>query len=484
MTFATTTELMPHQPPAVAKLLPSRVGGLFMDMGLGKSRVLIELAALRQSKWDRFFWITPVSLKETVRQELLKHTDLKPADIHVFDERTGTRELPQARFYVIGIETLSASDRAVLAFNALVTKHSFVAVDESAYIKGHRAKRTQRVTNLSARARYRAVLTGTPFTQGAVDLYAQMKFLSPKILGYASFWSFANNHLEFETRPGPGGRKVRTGRILRSHNTGYLAAKVAPYVYQVRKEECLQLPEKLYVERYCGMTAEQRDHYQQAKDEILLQLDYDDWSPIAIFHLFTALQGIVCGFWQRTDPRTGRREFIEMRHARLELLEAALAEIPAGEPVIIWAKYHYCIRQICGALGERHGPERVFQFHGHLSEHQRHAQLSRWRQSGGYLVATQSAGGHGLTLNEAAHAVFYADGFKYAERIQAEDRNHRIGQTRRPTYISLHCLDSIDDRIEKALARKANALEEFQHMVGALRNNGLRERAMELVKSL
>jgi SNF2 family DNA or RNA helicase len=484
MAFSTTTELMPHQLPAVAKLLPARVGGLFMDMGLGKSRVLIELAALRQGKWDRWFWIAPVSLKETVRQELLKHTDLRPEQIHVFDERTGTRALPPALVYVIGIETLSASDRAVLAFAALITESSFVAVDESAYIKGHRAKRTQRVTNIAARARYRAVLTGTPFTQGAVDLYAQMKFLSPKILGYASFWSFANNHLEFETKRGPGGRRVRTGRILRSHNSAYLAARVAPYVYQVRKEECLQLPEKLHVYRWCSMTGEQRYRYEQAKREILLEMDYDDWSAVRIFHLFSTLQGIVCGFWNRTDPLTGRQELLRIPHRRIELLEAAIDEIPDGEPVIIWAKYHHCIEEIGAFLTEAYGSGQVAQFHGHLSERRRHAELDRWRSGARFLVATQAAGGHGLTLNEAAHAVFYADGFKYAERIQAEDRNHRIGQQRRPTYVTLQCSDSIDDRIAKALARKENALQSFQAEVDACRTAGLKDRVLEMVRGL
>lgn len=65
MSFATRTELMPHQVAAVAKMLPSRVGALFMEMGTGKSRTLIELAHLRREKWDRLFWFCPVALKET-----------------------------------------------------------------------------------------------------------------------------------------------------------------------------------------------------------------------------------------------------------------------------------------------------------------------------------------------------------------------------------------------------------------------------------
>lgn len=263
MTWSTRTDLLPHQADAVAKLLPSRVGGLFAEMGTGKSRILIELAERRRAKIDRVVWFCPVSVKATVRSEILKHTSCEPEDIVVFDDRTDVGTMPLDRpWYVVGIESLSSSVRIIAAFDALVDERTFVAVDESTYIKGPHASRTRRVTDMSRRARYRAVLTGTPFTQGVVDLYAQMSFLSPKILGYNSFWSFARNHLEYETDRRTG--KV-TGRIVRSHNTEYIAAKIAPYVYQIRKDECLTLPEKLYDERWVSTSSEQDDAAMEAK---------------------------------------------------------------------------------------------------------------------------------------------------------------------------------------------------------------------------
>jgi hypothetical protein len=485
MSFATRTDLQAHQSDAVAKQLPTRAGALFMDMGTGKTRTAQELARIRQGKWDRLFWFCPVSGKATIRHEWLKHTTLTASDIHVFDDKTTAETAPaNCKVYIIGAESMGSSDRVVLAYNALVTDRSFVVMDESQYIKGWLAKRTQRITNMSARARYRLVLTGTPFTQGAVDLYAQMNFLSSKILGYRSFWSFAANHLEYEQRKGPDGRKRRTGRIIRTHNEDYLAARVAPYVYQVRKDECLTLPPKLYETRYCEMSSEQSERYWQAKQEILLELEYDDWSPIKIFHLYTTLQAIICGFWNRTDPRTRQKRLIEMDHERVNLLSAVLGEIPDNEPVIIWAKYHHAIRQICERLTSEYGAESIAQYHGYLNEHQREAELQRWRKQGRFLIATQSAGGQVLTLNEAAYSVFYADSFKYAERIQAEDRNYRIGQTRRPVYITLRCSPSIDDKIAAALDRKGNALDAFQYSINEYRREGLKQRAIELVNAL
>jgi len=371
-----------------------------------------------------------------------------------------------------------------LAYKAMVTEKSFVVVDESSYIKGHSSKRTERITAFSAIARYRLILTGTPFTQGVVDLFAQMSFLSKKILGYSSFYSFAANHLEYETKVNDYGRKIQTSRIVRTHNADYLAAKIAPYVYQVSKDECLDLPDKLYETRYFSMTDEQRERYQQAKDE-LLDLDYEDWSSVAIFHLFTSLQAIVCGFWTRTVPETKEKERLTFDHERINLLMDTIASIPDTEQIIIWAKYRYAIEQMKNALDKQYGNNVYSEFHGGILEKQRNEELITWQQGDSrILVATQSAGGHGLTLNNASYAIFYADSYKYSEREQSEGRNHRIGQTRKPTYISLCCQGSIDERIARALYNKENALAVFQRSINQYRKDALKDAAVKLVKEL
>jgi SNF2 family DNA or RNA helicase len=481
----TTTALLPHQRDAVAKMLPARVGALFMDMGTGKSRTTLELACLRQHKWDRLFWFVPCSLKETIYHELLKHSDLSEKDIKLWDERVRDDRLPlSARFHIIGIESMSASNRTVLAYAAIVTEQSFVVVDESSYIKGHNSLRTLRITELSACARYRLILTGTPFSNGIADLYAQMAFLSKKILGYSSFYSFAANHLEYEMRRDNAGVQRRTNHVIRAHNIEYLAAKIAPYIYQVRKSECLELPDKLYETRYFSMTDEQHRAYEQAKDEIL-SLEPDDWTSIAIFRLFTALQAIVCGFWTRMDPKTHQRERLTLNHQRIAVLQTVIDEIPDGEKIIIWSKYQHAVSEIRAALCLREGADAVAEFHGMIPQHHRHQELRRWQQGGArYLLATQSTGGHGLTLNESAYAIFYADGYKYTDRVQAEDRQHRLGQTRQPTYISLCCAYSIDERIQIALEQKGNALKSFQRQVQRYRAEGLKEHARKLVQNL
>ncbi len=476
--FATTTELMPHQGKAVDKVLPTRVGALFMDMGTGKTRTAFELVAQRQGKFDRIIYFCPVSLKETVRREILKHTNCTDADVYVFDDRTNERNLPRVSWYVIGIESMSSSTRVVLATGKLITTRTFVILDESSYIKGAYSMRTLRITRLAEKARYRLILTGTPLSQGVVDLFAQMRFLSPKILGYNSFYSFAANHLEYSEK--------YPGMIVRSHNTKYLAAKVQPYVYQVTKEECLDLPPKLYTTRYFYMTMEQRHYYEMAKDEIINSLQDDDIDSIVIFRLFSVLQQIVCGYWNRRVEREQGKfrnfEKLEFESNRLDNLIDVILGLPAGEQVIIWTKYRYTLNAIAETLTTQFGAENVAVFHGGLKERQRTEQEDRFHAGARFFIGTPQSGGHGLTLNEARYVIFYDNGFKYSERLQAEDRNHRIGQAHKVTYIDLQCTDSIDDRIAAALAKKGNVVAAFKVEVDRVKDKkgGLKK----LIKSL
>lgn len=472
-----TTPLLSHQGEAVAKQLPTRVGALFMEMGTGKSRTAIELARLRQNKISKVVWFCPVALKQTVRHEILKHTEHADADICVFNDKTNSRNLPDCWWYVVGIESMSASNRVALTVNRLIDESAMVIVDESSYIKGHKSMRTQRITVMAERARYRLILTGTPISQGIVDLYAQMRFLSPKILGYRSFYSFSRNHLEYSDR--------YKGLIVRSHNTEWIAAKIKPYVYQVTKDECLDLPAKLYETRYVDMNPIQRRLYEAAKEEILTE-DPEDFTSYAIFRLFTALQQIACGFWNRRHTDAAGRlieEFIEIEHERLDVLIDTVTSIPANDKIIIWAKYRYDIQQIYTRLTELFGADSAALFYGDYNEKQRAEQLAMFRAEARFFVATPSCGGHGLTLNEAHYAIFYNNGFKYAERIQAEDRNHRIGQTHKCVYIDI-CSDAgIDERIQNALWSKGNAVAQFKADVDRVKDSS-RDKLRKIVMAL
>lgn len=437
-----------------------------MEMGTGKSLTAIEIARRKATKVDKVIWYCPVSLKETVRREILKHTDCE--DVYVFDDKTRPRTMPKVRWYVIGIESMSSSNRVIAAANELTTERTMVILDESSYIKGHDSLRTQRITLISERAKYRYILTGTPLSQGVIDLFSQMKFLSPKILGYSSFYSFQANHLEYSDK--------FPGMIVRAHNVPYLAAKIQPYVYQVTKKECLDLPAKTYESRYFTMTWEQRMYYNQAKDEILMDTEVDEFDSITIFRLFTALQQITSGFWRRQGER------VEIPSWRCDTLIETVEGIAPDEKVIIFAKFLYDIAEIRGALERKYGQGCVAEFTGKHNVKAREAELQRFRNGARFFLATQSCGGHGLTLNESHYVIFYNNAFKYAERLQAEDRCHRIGQGNKVTYIDIICSGSIDERIDRVLSNKGSLVRDFKREVDKVK--GKKMKVKDLLKAL
>lgn len=467
------TDLLPHQLAATEKLMPSRIGALFMEMGTGKTRTAIEMIARRKERISKVVWFCPVSLKETIQHEIMKHTDTPPDQIHAFNQKTNERNIPSVFWYVVGIESMSASRRVILTVNAIVDENTMVIVDESSYIKGHASARTSWITRVSEKARYRLILTGTPLSQGVVDLFSQMRFLSPKILGYRSFYSFAANHLEYSDK--------YPGLIVRSHNTAYLAAKIKPYVFQVTKQECLDLPDKLYDSQYFSMSYEQRAAYEEAKEKILMEVEDDEFDSFTIFRLFTVLQQIVCGFWNEIDLKTKEEDFHEFRHDRVEMLMEIIKRVPENEKIIIWAKYQYDIDHIYKELTGAFGEGCAALFYGAINEKRRADQVVKFRNGARFFLATQSCGGHGLTLNEAHHVIFYNNGFKYSERQQAEDRCHRIGQAYPVTYIDIICLDSIDERIENALATKGDIVESFKDEIKRVKG---KDKIRELIKSL
>jgi hypothetical protein len=444
------------------------------------TRTAIELVKTRVHKIDKVVWFCPISLKPTVRLEILKHTNCM--DVYVFDDSTTSQNIPKnARWIIIGIESLSSSNRTVFATNSIITDKTFVILDESSYIKGHKAKRTERVILIAEKAKYRFVLTGTPISQGVEDLFSQMKFLSPQILGYRSWYTFSNNHLEYSER--------HPGLIVRAHNTKYLAEKMAPYVYQVTKEECMKLPGKHYKMKSFSITREQQKYYDLAKDEILLLIDVlDDFKPYTIFRLFGVLQQIASGFWNRRICKYPMQlseedtfKFLTFSDNRLPMLFNIISQIPVEDKIIIWAKFRYDIDRIVSELHECYGPDSVAVFTGSTPQKQRQSEVEEFRGPARFFVSTQSCGGHGLTLNEAKHVIFFSNSFKYSERLQAEDRCHRFGLDHEVTYWDI-IGPGIDERIWESLSRKENVADSFKREVDAIKDD--RAKLKDLIKLL
>lgn len=307
-----------------------------------------------------------------------------------------------------------------------------LVIDESHLCKSPEAKRTTRVLAMAKYAPYRRILTGTMIADKPFDAYSQVKFLDPdawKAVGCGSYQAFKAQFGEWEQR-----FAARAGRfypeLIRYRNLEQMRGVVARYASRVRKEDVLpELPPKTYARRYFELTPAQRRLYSELRDEAMTLLSSGEevTAPLVVTRMLR-MQQVTCGYLP-CDDLTGegsRLVPIEGPNPRLAcMLEAAEGLDQQG---LVWARFRPDIDRIVeGLRGEKTTCAR---YDGSLSEDEAARSLDAFRAGDAqFLVATPSKGGTGLTLNEAKTQLWYSTGWKLSERIQAEDRSHRIGQT-------------------------------------------------------
>lgn len=435
------TELYQHQIKAVEKLRKIKVGALYMEMGTGKTRTALELIKLRldAGKIDHILWLCPCSVKENLRRDLLKHTD----DISMIS--------------IHGIESLSSSDKLYLKLLNLVAKKAvYLIVDESNLVKNHLAIRTQRIIELSKLCKYKLILNGTPISRNEKDLFAQWYILDYRILGYKSFWSFAANHLEYDENI--------PGKIRRTLNTDYLVKKIAPYTYQVKKSECLDLPDKTYETQYYYMTDEQEAEYYRVKEMFLSVVD--EFDSTTIYRLFSALQTVISGKYITSslkEPIKSAPMFRKVTdNPRIQCL---LRYVDTDEKTIIFCKYTDEINAITSLLNEIYGEGTAVPFYGELSQKKRQHNLDLFQNYATFLVANKTCAGYGLNLQFCSYVIYYSNDWDYATRLQSEDRVHRIGQKHNVHIVDICAANKLDERILHCLWRKENLIDSFKREI-------------------
>lgn len=452
----TFTSLLPHQEQAVEKLRHIKIGALYMEMGTGKTRTALELIKLRLAagKVDRVLWLCPCNIKADIRRGIREHSNLD--DLGILD--------------IVGIETLSTSYKECSRLLGLVKSHKvYLIIDESSLVKNHKALRTIHIQQIADNCTYKMILNGTPVSKNEADLFSQWYLLDWRILGYKSYYSFSANHLEYYTVRMPDGSEVTTNQIKRVLNVDYLAEKIAPYTYQIRKEEQITLPPKHYHIRYFDLTREQMHHYEAVKEDYLDSVD--DFRSETIYKLFTALQHVASG----RDVLTGPLEKMKTRdhfadpngNPRIRCLKEILRDDIGSEKVIIFCKYQIEVDEI-GSVFDKIGITWTV-FTGKISAKQRQKNLDAFHGDVQVMLSNKSCGAFGLNLQFCRNVIFYNNDFDYATRAQAEDRVYRIGQKEEVRIYDICGNDTIDDFITENLTHKENMLESFKRYVEKLR---------------
>lgn len=437
---------------------------LFMEMGTGKTKVTIDNFAnlflageiegvvIIAPKGVYRNWSDteiPIHLPDEIKYKVAYWTS-SPNEVEKKNlEKIFIKEDGVLSIFVVNVEAYSMDKAFIASVKFMKLFKTFCCVDESTSIKSTTASRTQKILRMSRLPRYRRILTGTPVTQSPLDVFSQIAFLSPDILGFKNFFAFRARYAKM-AQSHWSGKSVKT--VIGFQNLDELSDKIKTVACQIKKEDCLDLPAKIYEKRLVEMTAEQKKHYENFKKYAMTVLQDTEITATSVLSIVQKLHQISCGF---IIDENGKPH--DIGSSKLSELENIIDECPADKKIIIWASYRRNIIMLEEFLKKKYGEDSVVTYFGDTTQVQRQEAVSRFKDQGvatRFFLANARTGGYGLTLVSSSLSIYYANTYSLEERLQSEDRNHRIGQTEKVTYIDLITKGTVDEKILHALRNK------------------------------
>lgn len=433
-----TFELMRHQKEGVDFLLEAGSGLLGFEQGLGKTLVAIESFRRLCScgAADLMLVLCPNSLKRNWAQEIDRFAPGLSYEVIVGTARERRERLGKTAAAVVVINYESARVEITALRALLMRRRGVLVLDES-----HMAKNRRSLTSIAARhfarlAPYRWLLTGTPVTNKAEDIQTQIELVADgSPLGSPDAFRARYDNAQHDPA-----------------KQAALAQQVAPYLLRRRKEDCLDLPAKTFVDLHITLPKWQRKLYDRVRDGIIG--DVSRMSPEE-FRAFagTALTRLLRLSQIASNPSLvlPDENRLPAKHRELDLVLEELVE-DNSRKVIIWSYYVKTIEQ----LVDRYARYGAVTLYGGVPTEDRQPIVDRFQADADVqiLIANPAAAGMGFTLTAATYTVYETLNWRYDLYAQSQDRNHRIGQEQPVTYLRLLAEDTLDEVIAEALARK------------------------------
>ena len=468
MFYKFKTKPYAHQLKALEMSWNKEVFAYFMEMGTGKSKVLLDNAAMLfdKGKINSVLIVAPKGVYKNwydseIPEHLPKHIDrnvvLWKAMI-TKEQKSKLDSLFEQNFtklqiFIMNVEALSTRKGLDFAHQFLNVKKALFAVDESTTIKNPQAKRTRNIIQLSKLGKYRRILTGSPVTKSPLDLYTQCYFLDPYLLDHSSYYAFRTRYAIMKTM-NFSGRSVQI--VTGYHNLAELSKKLEFFSYRVLKDDCLDLPPKTYMKRIIQLTPEQKKVYAEMKKTALATLNGKTITTMNVITQLMRLQQITCGHFKADDD-----SMQNIKSNRITELMDVLEEVEGK--AIIWAHWRHDIDTIVESIEDKY-PGSVVTYYGDTTTEDRQKAIKKIQDPESkvrFLVGTPQTGGYGITLTGASTMIYYSNGYDLEKRQQSEARIDRIGQEKPMTYIDILAEDTIDEKIVKSLRKKINIATEI-----------------------
>lgn len=424
------------------------------------------------------------------------------------------------KWFFVNVEAFSTSNNLAIFKNYVSMHRTLVIVDEATRIKSPTANRTinitqgladteksrKRVTSIDPLSAYRLILSGTIVTNAPSNLFAPYEFLKFDFFKM-NYYAFNSRYCMQVKETGDFGaytRNIRPDeieRVLKYHrynrpieeisevtgistkniewiianpnnrlpykNLSELKLMIEPVSVVVRKDECLDIPPKVYQRIEVNLGGEQKRVYNELKKKLIAEYNDKELTVANKLTLTMRLQQVTGGFFpyqvrnEDGDPVTEVTE-ISSRNAKITALKEDLWEAD-NEKIIVWARFTAEIKAIERELKKAFPEKVIVSYYGETGDYRRE-EIKKQFKAGqiDIMVANPRVAGIGLNLQIATLHYYYSNSFSLDDREQSEDRSHRMGQTKTVTYKDIVIKGSIDEHVREKLIMKTNLLEYFR----------------------
>lgn len=458
------TAPMAHQVEGFEAMRGHEQFGLLMEQGTGKSKLLIDRVSylFQHGAINGWLIVGPKSVcRNWTEVEIPLHMpDGIQRKAAVYESGMTAKQEQKVvglfrveplvlHILVTNIDTL-ATDRGKKVLEKFLKTHKAVfSIDESSSIKSMKAKRTKVALKLGPLAEYRYILNGTPVPNGPMDVFSQFEFLRPGLLGYDSWFGFRARYGVL--------KKVFVSTHSFDKIVGYqrlpeLEATIKRHSFRKLKDECLDLPPKIYMPpRLVDLSDSQRQLYQQLKEEAFAELSaMASVSAPLVLTRFLRMRQVLCN-WVKTDE--GEEIQVGKQNPRLEDLLEVMGQ--TSGKALVWCTFTRPLLEITEQLQKEVGPSASF--YGQTTAEERHELVTRFQDPADplrFLVMQPSTGGKGLTLTMAQDMAYYNNDWSLEVREQSEDRAHRKGLQHKVTYTDFVAPGTLDEHLLEALKSK------------------------------
>lgn len=444
-------KLFKHQ-EETARWLSTRSNGgaVLSEQGTGKTFSVIEYLNRRVSAPEKILVVCPASITGVWQGEIKKFSPMYKDRVWVV---SGTRKKRLAMLHSKepGIYIINYEGARSLRKDYNLAKMKIwdvVIADEMTRIKNHKAQQSKALHDFvkySPRT-MRIGITGTPITQSPLDAFSQFYFIDPGIFG-TSWWEFRNRYSIVRKR-------VIQGRTFHEdvdyRNLDVLSQKIYKNSIRHTKDDCLDLPEKMYQRIEVKWRDDERDVYDQLKEDFIASVRDSVLTASNALSKMSKLRQI-CGGWFYGEDGDAVLINEKKRNSKMDTLIQLVED--ASAPVIVWA----CFRQDIDAIEKELTKAKIsyVTISGKIDKQERFNSADRFQRGGIKVAICQTdTAQYGLTLTAASTAIFYSQSWSVENRLQAEDRCHRIGQDDKCLYIDLVMEDSVEESISGILKSK------------------------------